>query len=158
MVIAVLLVSAGVGYLIYNSSHSDDENVSPTPIPHNNTTTPSEYTFVDANGLTWYNSYEKGKAEAARTSRPIILDLYTEWCHWCKVMDEQTYSDPAVKSEMGNFVLIKIDGDKHPGLVSSFSVTGYPTILLLGPDGEELDRIVGYSDASSFLSSLRAVE
>ena len=50
---------------------------------------------------------------------------------------------------------MKIDGDRHHELAAKYRIQAYPTILLLEPDGREIDRLVGYRDAATFLDEAR---
>jgi len=77
--------------------------------------------------------------DAARTDRPVLLNLTTVWCPWCRRMDETTYSDPS-SIELINeaFVAIRVDADCHPHIQSRYSVSGSPTNAFLTPGGEIL--------------------
>ena len=52
-------------------------------------------------------------------------------------------------------VLVKVDAEKDTALAKRFAVSGYPTSVMLGPDGEEVDRIIGYLPTEEFLQTLR---
>src|SRR5438093_12630779 len=54
---------------------------------------------------------------ARALDRPILLDIGAVWCHWCHVMDEQTYSDPDVaRLTNAQFIPIKVDRDERPDI------------------------------------------
>jgi thioredoxin-related protein len=102
-------------------------------------------------------SFDAAKKLALKEKKKIMVDFYTDWCGWCKVLDRKTYSDEAVgKAADANFISIKIDAEKGEGvaLAKQFQISGYPTILFLSADGKEIDRVVGYQDASRFERSL----
>jgi len=91
----------------------------------------------------------------------ILLDFETEWCGWCKKLDENTYSDENVKNFGKTHLLsMKIDAEKGEGieLAKRYNVRGFPTIVFTNNDGEEIDRIVGYRDPIPFLNELRRVQ
>jgi uncharacterized protein len=82
---------------------------------------------------------------AARTRRPILLDIGASWCHWCHVMDEGTYADLEVARLLAqHFVAIKVDRDEHPEVdrryqrqVNALSGEGgWPLTAFLTAEGE----------------------
>ena len=86
-----------------------------------------------------------------------MVDFYTSWCGWCKVLDRKTYSDDNVgKIADAKFISVKIDAEKGEGidLAKQYQINGYPTIIFFAPDGKEVDRVVGYQDADHFARSL----
>jgi len=87
----------------------------------------------------------------------ILVDFETDWCVWCDRLDKDTYTDQGVMEfAEKNLISIKIDAEKNDGpeQKKKYRVRGYPTILLLDPSGNELDRIVGYRPPKEFLEEL----
>ncbi len=102
-------------------------------------------------------SFSEARAAAAKEHKVVMIDFYTTWCGWCKVLDRNTYTDDNVtKITDAKFVCVKIDAEKGEGidLAKQYSITGYPTILFFDEGGKEIDRVVGYEDASRFARSL----
>jgi len=110
----------------------------------------------DRNNYVWYE--ESLDAIINKNEDKIILvDFETDWCIWCDRLDKDTYTDEGVIDfAEQNFISIKIDAEKNngPAQKKKYRVRGYPTILLLGPSGNELDRIVGYRPPKEFLDEL----
>ncbi len=103
-------------------------------------------------------SFEEAKQAAATEHKVVMIDFYTTWCGWCKVLDRNTYTDPAVTQLTdAKFVCVKIDAEKGEGigLAKQYQITGYPTIVFFDEGGKEIDRVVGYEDPSRFVQSLR---
>ena len=82
---------------------------------------------------------------AARTGRPILLDIGAVWCHWCHVMDEGTYADAEVARLVGqHFIAVKVDRDQMPEVdrryqrqVSALTGQGgWPLTAFLTADGQ----------------------
>jgi len=68
----------------------------------------------------WY-SWEEGYAKAKKENKIILLDAYTEWCGWCKVMDRETYTEKDVKKKIADkFVAIKL----NPELAGNYKFNG----------------------------------
>lgn len=97
-------------------------------------------------------------ARAAAEKKPVMIDFITDWCRWCDTLDARTYSDAGVASFInGNLVAIKIDAEKGEGvaIAKRYGVNAYPTIVFVRPDGEEIDRILGYVAAAPFLQTVK---
>src|SRR5690606_9732742 len=69
----------------------------------------------------------------------VLLHLTAQWCHWCHLMDETTYSDPAVIQMLNDeLVPIRVDGDRYPHVQERYITSGWPTTAFLTPGGEVL--------------------
>ncbi len=76
---------------------------------------------------------------AEREHKPVLLAISAVWCHWCHVMDETSYSDPGVIGLINEaFVPIRVDNDQRPDINARYNMGGWPTTVLLTPDGEIL--------------------
>ena len=102
-------------------------------------------TIAVANAQTtkWYK-YEAGVEEAISTGKPMILDFYADWCSPCIAMEEGTYPDPRVVSELEDFIAIKVDTQVRIDIESKYHIAYYPTIVFLNSKGDEISRHVGY--------------
>lgn len=95
-------------------------------------------------------------ALAKKTHRIVLIDFYTTWCGPCKNLDRFTWSDPKVRRWLvQKAVCRKIDAEKETALAKQYKIDAYPTILLLKPNGKEIDRLVGYRDPQSFLAEAK---
>ena len=95
-------------------------------------------------GITWY-SYDEGMEIAQAQNKPVMIDVYTGWCKWCKELDRVIYSDPDVVNLADKFVCIKINADNHRDLAAKYNPTGgVPAIVFLRSDGTETHRLGGY--------------
>jgi hypothetical protein len=84
-------------------------------------------------------------ARANSENKPILLDIGAVWCHWCHVMDAESYDDPAVAEVLNrDFVCIKVDRDERPDVDTRYQRAvaalsgqgGWPLTAFLTPDGE----------------------
>jgi hypothetical protein len=71
-------------------------------------------------------------------------------------MDQWVYTADAVVSASRAVIAVKVDGDDHPDLAKGHSVIGYPTMILLGPDGTEIRRLEGYRGVAEMAAFLTA--
>ncbi len=96
------------------------------------------------------------QAAADGGKRFVLVDFYTVWCGPCKQLDETTWKDQEVRDWLSKeAVCLKVDAEKDEPLADKYRVNVYPTVLLLRPDGTEIDRLVGYRDARTFLADAR---
>jgi uncharacterized protein YyaL (SSP411 family) len=93
----------------------------------------------------WYPWGEEAFAAARAHDRPVLLDIGAVWCHWCHVMDGESYDDPAIARYLNeHFVCIKVDRDERPDVdaryqraVQAFTRQGgWPLTAFLTPAGD----------------------
>jgi uncharacterized protein len=93
----------------------------------------------------WYEWGEEAFAAAKRDNKPMLLDIGAVWCHWCHVMDRESYDDPEVARLVNeNFIAVKVDRDERPDIDSRYQVAvssisgqgGWPLTAFLTPDGK----------------------
>lgn len=95
--------------------------------------------------IRWFEWGPEAFATAKRENKPILLDIGAVWCHWCHVMDRESYDDPQVAQIVNdNFVAIKVDRDERPDIDSRYQAAiaamtgqgGWPLTGFLTPDGK----------------------
>ena len=102
----------------------------------------------------WYD-YEEGMVAAGSMHRPVILDFYADWCSPCIAMEEGTYPDPRVVSEMADFVAIKVDTQKRIDIETMYGIAYYPTVIFLDPEGKEVSRHIGYLGPEEMVEEIK---
>lgn len=110
----------------------------------------------------WQLSPRTALQTAKEQQRPILMYFTADYCGYCKKLDRNTWSNPAVADKLNSeFVPLQLDGDKFGELAEMLSVRGYPTMVVISPEGKELGRISGYIDATQMqkrLSTLAAIK
>jgi len=95
--------------------------------------------------IQWNEWGEEAFATAKRENKPILLDIGAVWCHWCHVMDRESYDDPDIAQIVNErFVAVKVDRDERPDIDSRYQVAvsaisgqgGWPLTAFLTPDGK----------------------
>jgi uncharacterized protein YyaL (SSP411 family) len=93
----------------------------------------------------WYEWGEEAFAAAQRENKPMLLDIGAVWCHWCHVMDRESYDDPEVAAIVNqSFIAVKVDRDERPDIDSRYQVAvsavsgqgGWPLTAFLTPEGK----------------------
>jgi hypothetical protein len=95
-------------------------------------------------------------ARARQESRPLYLFWTAAWCPPCSQVKSTIFVRPDFIEKSRSFVPVYVDGDSTNGqlLGRRFSVTGYPTMVLLRPDGSEITRLAGSIDADKYMQLL----
>ncbi|MBA4311135.1 MAG: hypothetical protein C0417_00745 [Chlorobiaceae bacterium] len=117
--------------------------------------------------LKWYK-YNAGIAEAKKSNKKILLDVYTDWCKWCKKLDVEVYENDKVAAYLKKYyVLIKVNGEGSEKLkykdneisetqfTGAMGVTGYPTMFFLDSKGEPIEKLASFVPADKFLPIIK---
>jgi uncharacterized protein YyaL (SSP411 family) len=92
----------------------------------------------------WMEWGEAAFERAAREDKPILLDIGAVWCHWCHVMDRESYEDAETARTINeNFVAVKVDRDERPDVDTRYQAAvsaisgqgGWPLTAFLTPEG-----------------------
>ncbi|MBI4550832.1 MAG: DUF255 domain-containing protein [Candidatus Latescibacteria bacterium] len=113
-------------------------------------------------GLTW-NRYDRGLVLAKQQNKHVLIDFYTDWCGWCKTMDEKTYGDKSIQAILtSKFVLVKVNAESkqtvqvngktvtEAQVAAMYRVNGYPMTWFLDPDGKAVSPVSGYVPPDEF--------
>jgi len=84
-------------------------------------------------------------AAAKQQGKLVLLDLGTGWCHWCHVMEQTTYRDPAVRAELLlHYLPLRADADARLDLAARYQDYGWPATIVFDGSGRELWKHRGY--------------
>ncbi|MGB5296998.1 MAG: thioredoxin family protein [Thermoanaerobaculia bacterium] len=110
---------------------------------------------VSAQGSTeWGKSVAEARALAESSNRLILVDLYADWCHWCKRLESDVFSTEEFQLYSKKFVLLRVDtedGAEGADLQEKFSAYNLPTILLVDHRLVEFGRVEGYAPTDQFI-------
>ncbi len=108
--------------------------------------------------IAWHPWSDEIFAQAAREHKFVLLNLEAGWCHWCHVMDQQTYSNPDVRRLMEkSYIAVKVDQDSRPDLSNRYEDYGWPATILFQADASEIVRQQGFIPPRQMASLLQAV-
>src|SRR5271154_7107122 len=95
--------------------------------------------------IDWHEWGDAAFARAKAEDKPILLDIGAVWCHWCHVIDRESYENPVIAKVINdNFVPVKVDRDERPDVDSRYQAAisaisgqgGWPLTGFLMPDGK----------------------
>lgn len=94
--------------------------------------------------IRWHEWGDEAFTTAQRENKPILLDVGAVWCHWCHVMDSESYENPEVAALVNqHYIAVKVDRDERPDVDSRYQAAvqaisgqgGWPLTAFLTPDG-----------------------
>jgi thiol:disulfide interchange protein DsbD len=106
------------------------------------------------------SSAELDAVLAQSKGKTVMLDFYADWCVSCKEMEKLTFTDPRIKAQLANMVLLQADVTANnaddKALLKRFRLFGPPGIIFFDKQGQEIrgGRVIGYQDADKFVQSL----
>jgi protein disulfide-isomerase len=111
---------------------------------------------ASAVGEGWMTDFEAAQVKAKAENKPMLLDFTgSDWCGWCIKLDKEVFGEAAFKDyAAAELVLVELDFPRSKGqsaelkaqneaLAKQYGVRGFPTILVLSPDGELIEK-TGY--------------
>jgi hypothetical protein len=95
---------------------------------------------------------------AAKEHKFVLLDLGTQWCHWCHVMDVETYADAKVRKLIAaKYIAVRTDADSRPDLCNRYEDYGWPATVVFNEQGGEIVKRQGYLPPAEMASMLQAI-
>lgn len=123
--------------------------------------TPTGQTQAHLNFIQIKNVDDLNRALTQAKGKPVMLDLYADWCVACKEFEKYTFSDPQVQHALSDTVLLQANvtanSAQDKALLKQLNVLGLPTILFFNEQGAEqpTQRVTGFMDATAFNAHLR---
>jgi thioredoxin 1 len=103
-------------------------------------------------------SFDEALAQARSENRLLLVDVYTDWCGWCKKLDREVFGDGRVAEAARELVAVRVNAEKGGEKVAArYDVQGYPTVLFVDGSGKVVKRIDGYVDVKEMLEILSAL-
>lgn len=113
-------------------------------------------------------TFDQGVELARKEKKILVVDVYTDWCHWCKVMDKDTFGNSEVVAfARENVIMAKLNAETsekfkfrettYSGreLATMFGVISFPTTIFMNSDGELITSVSGFIPADNFVLILK---
>lgn len=98
--------------------------------------------------------------KAAQTNQLVMIDFYTDWCGWCKVLEKETFPDPVFQSALKDrFILVRLNAEKEEGvhLAMRYGIRGFPTCVFMTAKQKVVQINFGYLKASAYAAELDSI-
>lgn len=135
---------------------------------------------LDTGGLKWTTFDKIAESNTNEGNKKYLVDVYTEWCGWCKVMDKNTFTDPEIQDYLRkNFHVVKFDAEQKDAVkfkekeyqwvsggrkgINQLAVEllgnrmSYPTLVYLDEDLNKITASPGYKKPDQLIKELKAI-
>lgn len=119
--------------------------------------------FKTGEEIKWLD-FNKGYELARKKNKILLVDVYTDWCGWCKRMDRDAYGKANIINAVNaDFIPVKFNpeiagmtytyegktytGEQLAGVISNYQINGYPTTVFYYPKTKKTELLVGYRNA-----------
>jgi thioredoxin-related protein len=117
--------------------------------------------------ITWLK-FEEAIAANAKSPKMLLVDVYTDWCGWCKKMDNETFTDPKVVEYINSkFYAVKLNAEdtkrtfefmgktyNEAQMAAAMRVNSYPNFVIIEPKLQNIAQLPGYRQPVEFLAAL----
>ncbi|PZX56991.1 thioredoxin-related protein [Algoriphagus ratkowskyi] len=124
--------------------------------------------FAHAQEKIEWLKFEEAVAATEANPKMILVDVYTDWCGWCKKMDKDTFTDPAViKYINSTFYAVKMNAEDNKRsfdfkgkeyteaqMAGAMRVQSYPNFVIIDPTLKNITQMPGYREPAPFLKGL----
>lgn len=159
IVVGSLVVILVVATMFASANFSQSGRMRDQPAPSENTTlttadirtggstttAPPASDVARAAEIGWLRSFNAAKT-AAKSDQVIFVDVYTDWCGWCKYMDQRVFTHSQVKAFAANNVFVKINAEDEgegTAFARKHGVRGFPALLMFNSQGKLIGRQEG---------------
>ncbi|MFO7997365.1 MAG: thioredoxin family protein [Bacteroidales bacterium] len=105
-----------------------------------------------------WNSYETGMNKISEENLKGFLHFYTDWCTYCKKMNQETFSDDSVADYLNqNFVPIRINAEKQREVAKKYGVSRFPNNWFISEDSSDIGSQPGFIPPDALLKMLQYI-
>ncbi|MGB5814441.1 MAG: thioredoxin family protein [Thermoanaerobaculia bacterium] len=107
----------------------------------------------------WIADIKQALALADHRDEYLLVDLYADWCHWCKLLEREVFSTHRFKEFASQFVLLRVDtedGGQGTRFVERLGTPSLPTTLILNPRMVKVAEVEGYLPTEKMIEALES--
>lgn len=106
----------------------------------------------------WHDDLRSAQLQAQKEDKFLLVDLYADWCGWCRRLEQDVFADPQFKAYGNLFAKLKVDvedGGEGSRLQSRYGASSLPTTLILSSNMVLVEAIRGYAPRDTFISHMK---
>ena len=106
----------------------------------------------------WLTSVDEALDLAKKNDQRILVDLYADWCGWCKRLEQDVFSTPIFQEFSKDYVLLRVDtedGDEGTQLQQKYEAYNLPTTLVLDQKQVMIAEVKGYAPAAQYVATIQ---
>ncbi len=104
--------------------------------------------------ITWLQNMDAALQQAGKADKLVLVNFYTDWCGFCRRMDQSTFTDKTVIQKMNAFVPVKINTDIEKKIAEEYAVNGLPTTVILDSKGRIISGSEGYMHSNDLIEMM----
>lgn len=108
-------------------------------------------------GIEWTRSFGSAMELSRIEQRIVMINFYTTWCHWCRRLEAETYTDPSVIRLSRGLACVTIDAERDADLARRYGARAFPTIVFVDPSGKLIEASRGFLPAARFCDLLTRI-
>jgi thiol-disulfide isomerase/thioredoxin len=116
--------------------------------------------YLPKKPIVWLENFDDALEKAKSENKLVYVDFVTDWCFYCKKMDEETYTDPRIIGLLTEkYVAVKIDKEnpENKDVVMQYKILAQPEEIVVTPDGTLLWSFRGFLDADDLYTHLTSL-
>jgi len=162
----IALAIASVSVIVFAQLSNKSRQKTPSLTTDDVVKRPAPRKPAEAGGsIAWQTDVQAALDTARAENKIVVVDVYTDWCGWCKRMDQVIYQNASIVSLSREEVFLKVDaedGGQGEQFAKKMGVRGYPTTIILNGEGRRLKAQSGFMGTPQrfiqFVESARAVK
>jgi len=119
---------------------------------------------ASADGLDWQNDFDKALEQGKVEKKFVLVDVYTDWCGYCKKLDKEVYANPAISKYLAEkFIVVRANAEDNAqgqAFADKFDTHAFPTILVFDYKGAKTKpkaKILGYLPPTEFDTAMHSI-
>ncbi|MCK5861162.1 MAG: thioredoxin family protein [Candidatus Hydrogenedentes bacterium] len=103
----------------------------------------------------WLKNYDEAIQQATTQSKPMLIMMTSDWCGWCRKMEQNTLTEKNIEALLEPFVCVQVFEDK--AVYNKYKCKGYPWLVFAKSNGEAVHTIPGHMKCNPFMGEIRVV-
>lgn len=111
----------------------------------------------EVGSIQWLKTMDAGIEQAEELKKPLMVYYSADWEELSEDFERDVLADPEVVAASEKFVSVHLDSDVHEETAKEYGVSAFPTTVFYNSNGDEIKRIVGYTETDKFLAVMNGV-